>query len=1103
MNPVEQCDGIMDVKNVTGYSIEKRLDDRRFFLEEGTFNFWNPAAPTDTIIGRILEIAPEWSIGYVSPALIGKYRTFDSYDDYLLSFIYNTAPDKFRCVFVFDPYEKTIDVYDADEQRPVMPIYLSFENLLESIEVEELSDELVTALRPYGADELDVRNVNPIGTNWLYDLSYFIENGDISGSLAQKWNTWQRAILNRQEYYKGLIGLRASATAELLSMQAALTDLNAGLTDLTNQQSITIQALAMETTDAGKQAQQALLDEINAKIEQKKAEIEAKEAEISALQEKISGDSADSYDSQIRAIVNELSITNFFTDDEYATLKQYFIEQDMTEETFVATDLDTAVSGQSYQISSSGLGITGAAISEVDLTEQFGRMMYVMSGGTFSISGETAISCDIIRGTLETGSGDTFVMSLYAGTITVGDKTARSGMITMTGQLGTLSSDIAPVTIDGVTTSEGTEIAISEASCSLYLTANISDYQKYSVQMELYDYAAKTLADLSSPTYEFTVDSGNFIFASEFAPFRNKLELGNAVYLNIGDSKAITPVIIEIEFSFEDRSKFSIVFSNRFKRHDAVNTLKDMIETSYSSGRSFDASKYVYGKSASQMPAVTKFMNGTLDAARNAILGAANQSVVIDGAGIQIGGDSRYQMRIIDNMIAMTDDGWATAKLAIGRFATAETGEQWGVNAELIAGKLIIGNNMILENETDDGVMQFKVDASGAWLNNSTFLLQKGNGGKILIDPKYGIVAGTGDLYSTSGTTVSPSFVSEDGTIELDDDGMPKNANFYLDLKDGNAYFRGRINATSGSIGGWSLGDDCLYSGSNASRVTLNASKTKNAAYAIWAGAEAPESAPFWVKRDGSLYANTGTFKGTVSGAKYQDSNGNMMLDETYKFKSDYLNLLGINVGDGNFTVDASGNVSINGSIKMAAGSTINWASVTETNPEKGSAYKLADSANDTANAASSTASSALNAANGAYSTANGVQTNLALLANGQYQGGTFISGTSIYSPELVGDEIKLANGNSYEVGKISMQVSNTPAFDITSNLSLRLQSAAGWNAYLGNGYAEGSGSVAAVLCGSSGVLNLYGSAIAISSANFGSSLPTTGVAGQIFFKLE
>lgn len=185
MNPSLEADGISDVKQIKGYSLEKTLDAKKFFLEEGTFNFWNPASPTDTVIGRILEIATGWSVGYVSPTLIGRYRTFDGYDDYLLSFIYDSAPEKFRCIFVFDPYKMTINAYDADEERPTLPIYLDFDNLIQTIEVEENTDELVTALRPYGADELDIRAVNPIGTNWIYDLSYFIANGDIPDALAR------------------------------------------------------------------------------------------------------------------------------------------------------------------------------------------------------------------------------------------------------------------------------------------------------------------------------------------------------------------------------------------------------------------------------------------------------------------------------------------------------------------------------------------------------------------------------------------------------------------------------------------------------------------------------------------------------------------------------------------------------------------------------------------------------------------------------------------------------------------------------------------------------------------------------------------------------
>lgn len=60
----------------------------------------------------------------------------------------------------------TINVYDADTERSSIPVYLDFDNLIQEVNVEELTDEMATAIRPYGADDLDIRAVNPIGTNW-------------------------------------------------------------------------------------------------------------------------------------------------------------------------------------------------------------------------------------------------------------------------------------------------------------------------------------------------------------------------------------------------------------------------------------------------------------------------------------------------------------------------------------------------------------------------------------------------------------------------------------------------------------------------------------------------------------------------------------------------------------------------------------------------------------------------------------------------------------------------------------------------------------------------------------------------------------------------
>lgn len=538
--------------------------------------------------------------------------------------MYNQAPEKYRCVFVFDTYKRTVNVYDADEERPSLPIYLDFDNLVESLGIEEKSDELVTAIRPYGSDELSIRDVNPIGTNWIYDLSYFISNGDIREPLSTKWVSWQRSILNRQEYYRGLTALRASSTARLTAAKAKLTDLKGELESLTAQQSVTIQAIAMEKTDEGKRYQQSLLNDINKKINSKKDEIAAQESAISSIEEELDPNNPSSYAGQIKAITDELSISNYFTPEEYKELSNYMIEQDITEDTFVATDVDTTVSGNSYPLLSQQLSVSGSSISEIDLTSQFGKKMYAMSGGSFALSGSSAISGDIIRGTLEVGQGGSYVFSLYAGTVRVNDKTASSAMITMSGTLTGLSSNITTVTTRYptdlgedifITTKEGSAISFI-ASGSMYLTASVSEYQRYSVEMDLYEYAVGVLDDLATPTYEFSVDSGNFLFSQEFAPFRNELELGKGVYLNVGGKQPITPYIIEFELDFENRANFSIVFSNRFKRHDNVNTLKDMIETSYSSGRSFDANKYIYNQAAGQASMVSQFMNSSLDAAK-------------------------------------------------------------------------------------------------------------------------------------------------------------------------------------------------------------------------------------------------------------------------------------------------------------------------------------------------------------------------------------------------------------------------------------------------------------------------------------------------------
>lgn len=143
-SPQKTGDGVVEKKTVTGYSLEQMFKKKNLFLEEGTYNFWNPAASEDTILGRIIELDPNWHVGYVAPRLIGCYRTFDQYDNDALSFCYGDAMEKYSCAFVFDVYEKSINVYDATQDAESLPIYLSYNNLVKSVVVEELTDDIAT-----------------------------------------------------------------------------------------------------------------------------------------------------------------------------------------------------------------------------------------------------------------------------------------------------------------------------------------------------------------------------------------------------------------------------------------------------------------------------------------------------------------------------------------------------------------------------------------------------------------------------------------------------------------------------------------------------------------------------------------------------------------------------------------------------------------------------------------------------------------------------------------------------------------------------------------------------------------------------------------------
>ena len=129
------------------------------------------------------------------------------------------------------------------------------------------------------------------------------------------------------------------------------------------------------------------------------------------------------------------------------------------------------------------------------------------------------------------------------------------------------------------------------------------------------------------------------------------------------------------------------------------------------------------------------------------------------------------------------------------------------------------------------------------------------------------------------GTTAVPhvdtsTVVIDSVGVYIDTGGIftVESGNFSIDAN-GNVVLIGTVTASAGAIGGWTLADNLLYSGSSTGYIALDSNTSH--VYAVWAGNETAANAPFSVSRAGEVKAVSGTIGGwTLSASKLSSGSG-------------------------------------------------------------------------------------------------------------------------------------------------------------------------------------------------------------------------------------
>ncbi|MDR1641403.1 MAG: DUF3672 domain-containing protein, partial [Clostridiales bacterium] len=892
----------------------------------------------------------------------------------------STLQESYQCIFEFDTYTRKINIRAASSNPVTKPAYFSFNNLLKDVEIEEDSENISTCLSVYGADGVDIRSVNPMGNNKIYDFSYFMNTSNFTQDFINKHNSWKAALESKQLPYYNLAVEHALKMTEVATQNAALADLKGELKNLKNQQAVTIQAIAMGVKNSN--------NTINSQITQKNNEIAVKNTAISTLQSQ-----AASMLQQMAAINQSTALTAFFTADELKLLDKFIKEDSIEESSFVAPAVKTySAADSSSAITNTACSVTSARVSKTVTTQA--RDIYTVSGGNLTVG--SLASAEIIKASFETGTDRAFLFTAYLKSGVADGVSFPSGCMSMTGTISAApSSDVAQnAASPGIMT--GTRLSFNVSSARYYFTQNTTIYEQRSVEWDLYDYGKEVLAKVSKPKSSFSASMANFLALEEFAAFKREVALGSRVYLRVDEGGVLAPIVVKCIVDYEKPENFTFAYSSTYDLNDSEFLLADLLQQSVSMGSKVDTSQFTYNAwiESGANTAVAEFMQSALDVARNEILSSSGQAFKLDETGFRLmkeksgGWYEPFQIWMNNGMIMFTNDAWKTANLAIGQIKAEGGRTVSGVVADALVGKLLAGNNMIIESATkSNGKSVFRVDGGGASLYNASFSILQGTN-EIVLDATHGIAIGKSPLYTAGG-----AFIKD-------------NASFWVD-SEGNIHMKGVLEAASGTFSG----------ALNAATGTFK----------------------------GDISGANGTFTGTIKAKDYLDSNNKSMMTNS-KFKSDYLDLLGLTIrkdGVPTLTISNDGSITMSGSIKLGPGSTIDWGSGVTSDPALATlskditdvGKKAADAtkaAGDATTAAQKAQQAVLNLdstisntyiPNMITSAQTAANEGLLKLVNGTYvaPSATFITGKEIKSPTIIAGTMSTTSLSAVAIGAASI----------------------------------------------------------------------------------
>lgn len=592
-------DGHNHYKDVTAKSVDAEIAQKMVpFIDNGTYRFSTDETGTNKgMLETVVETLPLWTIEHVDDVVAERWRTFEDVDTSLncLAFMLQNMQDAYECIFVFNNITRTICVYDQANYVRQTNIHITKEDLINSLDITENADDLFTAVSVLGDENITIAAINPLGTNVIYDFTYYLSW--MSDDLSAKVVEWQNAVAAERESYYNLNLDYFTKMTEASNLEMEIDKLD---TQITMYNRCRNNIVAESSTDlvgsyneaiaeaGGEQITiqdsiEATLEEIDNLIAGCESAKENNQAVLATKQTELEGVKA-----QVDAVREKLAVTSYFTEEEYTELCHYIFEGSYKDDYVVITDI------MSYD-------------------EKFAQMKI------------------------------------------------------------------------------------------------------------LYDRAASQLQRASQPTQEFSVDVENFIFIKEFEAWSEQLETGCLINVELDVNDIAALFLSNMTINYDDHT-LNMTFGNRFNKFDPKSLYDDVLGKITKSANTLNYIKEIlYPIKSGEFNSMKEALQTSRNLTMGQALSSTGEEVVIDGSGytgrrlLEDGTYDRKQVKLTGRSLVFTDDAWESCKVALGELLFGDGSSAYGINAEVVIGDVILGNNLrILDNNGNDllTVVDGRIEAS-------------------------------------------------------------------------------------------------------------------------------------------------------------------------------------------------------------------------------------------------------------------------------------------------------------------------------------------------------------------------------------------------------